>query len=725
MSVGRRSGCSAVLRIHATPAASSDPRARARPGESNVCAPDSTMLLASDHRSGRRERRPWRRTQDETTKPHAIELWLEGNLPGYRFGVVLVLLLITFVVHGERRRQASVGAAVATALQGLTLLAAFRASQVSRRLFRFAALVVAIALARLARVTALQLVERFERRVLPALRADGRGARRSRSRAPLWRRPIIDVHTVLGAICIYVLIGMLFAFLYATIDLVGSDPFFVQTKERDDGRLPVLQLRHPHDGRLRRLHRRDRSSGARSRRSRRCSVRSTWSRWSPRSCRAWPGCASTEGPRARRQVTRRRRRTEPLSLRARRRRASAGKATAPNAARAASGALRSPPVCATLKTALGAGAADHRREPAEHRREAAREPVQEREVHEHPHEPRGKPAQPEAPEAARPRGSGRWWPRSRGRGSGTARTAFVAPEATAIVFAACRLPCIATSATPGSLSSVTMSPTTNTSGCPGSVRSGSAAMRPAWSTSAPVAAASCAASGDACTPAAHTTVCAAMCSRAVARLDVDAGRVDVGDPRAHHELDAEAAELARRRFAKDGGRRSPAVPCRRRRAARAPSAGSNVRNSPRRLRDASSRICPAISTPVGPAPTTTIVSHSCFSAAGRRDLGHLERAEDPALQLERVVDRLHARREHRELVVPEVRLTGARGDDQAVVGHVEAARRGPGARVHHPAIEVEAGDLGELDRDVLRPCGARAAAPARSDPGGRMPVATW
>ena len=52
------------------------------------------------------------------------------------------------------------------------------------------------------------------------------------------------------------------------------------------------------------------------------------------------------------------------------------------------------------------------------------------------------------------------------------------------------------------------------------------------------------------------------------------------------------------------------------------------------------------------------------------ELGHLEGAEDPAAQLERVVDRLHARRVAGELVVAEVRLAGAGGDDQAVVGKV-------------------------------------------------------
>ena len=68
------------------------------------------------------------------------------------------------------------------------------------------------------------------------------------------------------------------------------------------------------------------------------------------------------------------------------------------------------------------------------------------------------------------------------------------------------------------------------------------------------------------------------------------------------------------------------------------------------------------------------------------DLGHLERAEDPPAQLERVVDRLHGRREERELVVTEVRLVHAGGHDEAVVRHLDrivqagSARTRPGAR---------------------------------------------
>ena len=45
----------------------------------------------------------------------------------------------------------------------------------------------------------------------------------------LWKRQVVDISTVLGAVCIYVLIGMFFSFLYTFIGAVGSDAFFVQT----------------------------------------------------------------------------------------------------------------------------------------------------------------------------------------------------------------------------------------------------------------------------------------------------------------------------------------------------------------------------------------------------------------------------------------------------------------------------------------------------------------
>ena len=55
------------------------------------------------------------------------------------------------------------------------------------------------------------------------------------------------------------------------------------------------------------------------------------------------------------------------------------------------------------------------------------------------------------------------------------------------------------------------------------------------------------------------------------------------------------------------------------------------------------------------------------------DRGHLEGTEDAPAQLHRVVDGLHAGRVAGELVVAEVRLVDAGGDDQAVVRQLELA----------------------------------------------------
>jgi hypothetical protein len=165
----------------------------------------------------------------DTTQPRAIERWIEGRLPGYRFGLVLTLLLTTYVFMASGLSGGWVRVVTVT-LQGLTLLAALRASQASRRLFRVAALVAAVAL--LASLVSLFFDSSNDGTgvffVLNVLMVAGAPIAIGRA---LWRRPTVDVHTVLGAICIYVLVGMLFAFLDGAVGYLASEPFFVQTKD--------------------------------------------------------------------------------------------------------------------------------------------------------------------------------------------------------------------------------------------------------------------------------------------------------------------------------------------------------------------------------------------------------------------------------------------------------------------------------------------------------------
>ena len=65
------------------------------------------------------------------------------------------------------------------------------------------------------------------------------------------RQRRVTYETVLGALCTYVLLGLLFAFAYLAVnDLAG--PFFTQAGPHRPVGVPLLQLRHAHDARLRR-----------------------------------------------------------------------------------------------------------------------------------------------------------------------------------------------------------------------------------------------------------------------------------------------------------------------------------------------------------------------------------------------------------------------------------------------------------------------------------------
>ena len=112
----------------------------------------------------------------------------------------------------------------------------------------------------------------------------------------------------------------------------------------------------------------------------------------------------------------------------------------------------------------------------------------------------------------------------------------------------------------------------------------------------------------------------------------------------------------------------------------------------------SSASCPASSTPVGPCADDDERQPAAPRDGVGLALGHLECAEDPPAQLERVVDRLHPRRVVRELRMPEVRLARAGGDDQAVVGDLAAAIQ----RLDREAAraEIDGDDLAEHDAGV-------------------------
>ena len=147
-----------------------------------------------------------------------------------RFGIVLLLLLATFILM-TAAPSGRWAVAVTTVLQATTLLAALHAAGTGPLLTR-----VAVAVSVLSVIGA----------VIEALAGDpGQrnayflvdlmlvGTAPAAITAGIVRRRRLDVHTVMGALCVYVLLGMFWSFVYAAISALGSGPFFAQTTHPD------------------------------------------------------------------------------------------------------------------------------------------------------------------------------------------------------------------------------------------------------------------------------------------------------------------------------------------------------------------------------------------------------------------------------------------------------------------------------------------------------------
>ncbi|HMG25731.1 MAG TPA: potassium channel family protein [Acidimicrobiia bacterium] len=147
------------------------------------------------------------------------------RVPAYRFGIVLLLLLATFIFLASGPTGDWVPL-VAVVLQGATLLAAFAASGVGHRLWRLGVVVVLVALVSAAAAIfvsgdeltgTLFLLNLLFVAAAPVVIVNS-----------LVRRRVIDVRTVLGALCVYVLIGMMWSFAYTAVGTIDSEPFFAQ-----------------------------------------------------------------------------------------------------------------------------------------------------------------------------------------------------------------------------------------------------------------------------------------------------------------------------------------------------------------------------------------------------------------------------------------------------------------------------------------------------------------
>ncbi len=159
------------------------------------------------------------------------ERWLERRIRPYRFGVSFVLIVASYVVMAVAP-PTEAARVVTVALEGVTLLVTLVAARSGRWLFRVALLVVVLAVAAAGGSTfvsgSLHVTGGFF--ALNVLLVGAAPVAIARS---LMQRDIIDVHTVMGAVCIYLLIGIMYAFVYSMLQFVCDQPFFVQTKSPD------------------------------------------------------------------------------------------------------------------------------------------------------------------------------------------------------------------------------------------------------------------------------------------------------------------------------------------------------------------------------------------------------------------------------------------------------------------------------------------------------------
>ena len=144
-----------------------------------------------------------------------------------RYGLLLVSTLLALGVQGVAPSGRLQEVAVSF-LAGASLLLAVHAARLPRSLVRAAAALAIVALAlAIVRATSGNVGDGTFRAINAALVAFGPPAVAIGVVRELRATGRVGVEAVMGVLSLYILIGMLFAFLYGAIDRFGDTPFFV------------------------------------------------------------------------------------------------------------------------------------------------------------------------------------------------------------------------------------------------------------------------------------------------------------------------------------------------------------------------------------------------------------------------------------------------------------------------------------------------------------------
>ncbi|HET7928975.1 MAG TPA: potassium channel family protein [Actinomycetota bacterium] len=141
-----------------------------------------------------------------------------------RYGLLFLLILLALVLTAANTTWLKIAAVL---VQGGVVLFAFLAARAGRRAWRLAIVLVPLAVI-------LGIAGRFgDSRPAEALAAIINLILPAAAIVALGRRivvePFVSSRTIIGLLCVYLLIGMTFAATYITIAVVSDEPFFVQT----------------------------------------------------------------------------------------------------------------------------------------------------------------------------------------------------------------------------------------------------------------------------------------------------------------------------------------------------------------------------------------------------------------------------------------------------------------------------------------------------------------
>ena len=141
------------------------------------------------------------------------------------YGLVLLLIIITFVMMMTLPPEGWGGRVAAITIAALTAIVAFTSSDVRSARVRLAAVFAGVAVAAAAVATAISSDR------LLALAFGAVAIMLAIAAVTILRRVIVgarevDFRTILGAISVFTLLGLLFAFLYYALSRWGHEPFF-------------------------------------------------------------------------------------------------------------------------------------------------------------------------------------------------------------------------------------------------------------------------------------------------------------------------------------------------------------------------------------------------------------------------------------------------------------------------------------------------------------------